>query len=469
VAERLTEVYIFDDSSSDNTVNVAKATEWGNKYRLRVYKTPYNQGYGGNQILGYRYAILRQFDIVVLLHGDGQYAPEALPDLLAPYAKGADVVYGSRFIPQLAALKGGMPLYKFIGNRILTKFQNLTLGAHLTEMHSGYRSYRTAVLKQIPFDLNSHGFDFDADIIGQLTAKNINITEVPIPTFYGDEICHVNGLNYAFRCFKTVLKYRLMKFNLFFDPKYDINNVNENRYTVKSNYNTVHYFVRNLNVTKGSKLLELGGNNGAAMARYHSQRGVDVTCIDQTFSCSIPDPAETKDHIKFHVIDLNRTNEWDRDALNERYETVIALDVLEHLLKPEDAGRQIFSLLKAGGQLYASTANVAFFPVRLMLLFGHFNYGKRGILDLTHTRLFTIASFRRYLGNCGFIIKSIKYFGPPITDELGKESRLMRFLDWLLYRLANIWPALFAYQVLAICERPDSVEDLLTTMIDANN
>src|SRR5262249_34901855 len=156
----------------------AQQIDWPSRHApLRLYRTPHNQGYGGNQRLGYLYAIEQRFDIVVLLHGDGQYAPEALPLILAPYAEGADAVFGSRFLSPGAARRGGMPVYKFVGNRILTRAQNLILGARMSEMHSGYRSYRTAVLKQVPFTSNSLGFDFDADIIVQLHASGSRVTE----------------------------------------------------------------------------------------------------------------------------------------------------------------------------------------------------------------------------------------------------------------------------------------------------
>src|SRR5262252_9103996 len=223
VAERLTEIYVIDDHSSDNTVGAAQEADWPARYApLHIYRTPYNQGYGGNQRLGYLYAIEQGFDIVVLLHGDGQYSPEALPHILAPYADGVDAVFGSRFINPLGAIKGGMPLYKWVGNRVLTRMQNLILGAKMSEMHSGYRSYRISALLQIPFTSNSLGFDFDADIIVQFHAAGFHITEVPIPTFSGDEICHVNGMQYAWQCVKTAVKYRLMEFEIFYDPKFDI-------------------------------------------------------------------------------------------------------------------------------------------------------------------------------------------------------------------------------------------------------
>jgi len=113
VSGKLAEVFVIDDSSQDGTVQRAVAAEWTHAgVPLRIFRTPYNQGYGGNQRLGFLYAIAQGFDIVVLLHGDGQYAPEFLPDILAEYSgpQGADAVYGSRFMTRWGALKGGMPL-----------------------------------------------------------------------------------------------------------------------------------------------------------------------------------------------------------------------------------------------------------------------------------------------------------------------------------------------------------------------
>src|SRR5581483_7156000 len=121
--------------------------------KLRVIKNAQNQGYGGNQKLGYQYFISKGFDVVVLLHGDGQYAPEILANMYAPIVSGeADAVFGSRMMPEYGgALKGGMPLYKYVGNRILTFFENYPLGMHLTAFHSGYRAYSVEALRQIDF------------------------------------------------------------------------------------------------------------------------------------------------------------------------------------------------------------------------------------------------------------------------------------------------------------------------------
>jgi hypothetical protein len=153
--------------------------------------------------------------------------------------------------------------------------------------------------------------------------------------------------------------------------------------------------------------------------------------------------------------------EWTLSLPGLRFQTVFALDVLEHLKSPELAARGIFSIMAPGGKLYASTGNIAFWAVRLMHLFGHFNYGRRGVLDLTHTRLFTISSFRRMLRNAGFSISSVRCFGPPIADLAGGGSRLLRLIDSSSARLARLWKGLFGYQILIEATRPDSVETLM--------
>jgi glycosyltransferase involved in cell wall biosynthesis len=133
------EVLIIDDSSKDETFrNGLRYQQRQSDFKITVLRTPLNQGYGGNQKLGYRYAIDHGFDIVALIHGDGQYAPEELPFLLDPLLRNeADAVFGSRMINKQAARRGGMPLYKWIGNQVLTIFQNAMLKTRLSEFHSG--------------------------------------------------------------------------------------------------------------------------------------------------------------------------------------------------------------------------------------------------------------------------------------------------------------------------------------------
>jgi len=163
--------------------------------------------------------------------------------------------------------------------------------------------------------------------------------------------------------------------------------------------------------------------------------------------------------IKRSYVDLDQP--WERQFEAEAYDTALALDVLEHLKSPEQGVAEIFRYLKSGGKLYASAGNVAFLPVRLALLLGWFNYGRRGILDLTHRRLFTVDSFRRLLNNAGFRIDRIIGFGPPLADLARGRSRIFELADRLLTVLARAWPKLFAYQILIECAVTDSPADLM--------
>lgn len=171
-----------------------------------------NLGYGGNQKRGYEYAIQYNYDVVALLHGDGQYAPEYLPQMITPILDSqAELVLGSRMMDKMKALEGNMPLYKWIGNQTLTFLQNKLLSSSLTEFHTGYRAFKVDALKNIPFANNSNYFDFDTEIIIQLLDTNARTKEISIPTFYGDEISYVNGLKYAWLIMKTTIKSRLVK------------------------------------------------------------------------------------------------------------------------------------------------------------------------------------------------------------------------------------------------------------------
>jgi len=463
IAEKLAEVYVIDDSSSDDTLHKAVEAKWSCVgVPLRVFKTPFNQGYGGNQRLGYLYAISRGFDIVVLMHGDGQYAPEYLPEILAEYAgpSAVDAVYGSRFMPAWAPLRSRMPIYKFIGNRILTWLQNKIIGTRMSEMHSGYRSYRLSALEKIPFQANSLGFDFDSDIIIQFAAAGLAIKEVAIPSFYGDEICHVNGIQYSWACLKGAVQYRLMQFEIFYNPKFDIPRRGR-KYTIKSSPRSLHHHIRTLPIKPDTYLLDVGGGDGSAVGLPHADRGVKVTVVDQHVAVDDESGQRASAHPNVKQVPVDLEGEWPARLEGRRFDTVFVLDLLEHMKSPERTAQQIFAVMSSGGKLYASTGNISYWVIRGMHLLGQFNYGRRGILDLTHTRLFTVSSFERLLRNAGFRIDRVHCFGPPVGDLLGTKSRVLVFIDWISYRLARLKKGLFGYQILIEATRPDSVETLM--------
>lgn len=455
--EHLTSIYVIDDSSSDETIAIARSVSEEIPV-LEVFRTPYNQGYGGNQKLGYEYASRRGFDVVVLLHGDGQYAPEFLPRILAPFAEAETAaVFGSRMMVPGAARRGGMPLYKYLGNRILTVAENALLDADLSEFHSGYRAYRVSALEQVPFQYNTDDFHFDTEIIIQLLARKMKIVEVPIPTYYGDEICHVEGIPYAAHCIGTVLRSRANRYHLVYHPKFDVFGGDE--YVFKEAPNTVHQHVLRRDWRDGAKVLELGAGHGEVGRRLHD-RGLEVVAVDlEKPDRDFPFPYVEADLDHPFADDVV-------DTLGGRADSVVALDVVEHLARPETSLREIRRALEPGGTLVASTGNVAYVLVRVMLALGQFNYGTKGILDLTHTRLFTVRSFCRTLEGEGFRVDSVRGFGPPVRDMVGR-SRLLRLIDSVAGWLARVWPKLFAYQILVEATRLDDVDTLLDRTLES--
>lgn len=217
------EILVIDDASKDKTFDIATAyaEQHKHKFKFKVLYNQINQGYGGNQKLGYHYAVKNNFDLVVLIHGDGQYPPEEIFSLARPLVEqGSDASFGSRMMVPYAALRGGMPVYKYIGNRVLTCMQNFLLGSKFSEFHSGFRMYGVGALKEIPFDLNSNDFHFDTEIIIQLLFAGKKISEIPIPTFYGEEICHVNGVKYALDVIRASIKAKMQSFNLLHDKRF---------------------------------------------------------------------------------------------------------------------------------------------------------------------------------------------------------------------------------------------------------
>jgi len=442
VSESLSEIYLIDDSSKDDTAGVAAKISWPSNFApLKIFKTPSNQGYGGNQKIGYSYAIDQGFDIVVLLHGDGQYAPEALPIILSQYQDGADAVFGSRFIHASDALKGGMPLYKFVGNRVLTALQNYFMHSNLSEWHSGYRSYSARLLKSIPFSCNSNDFDFDAEIIIQALGVGGVIKEVPIPTFYGDEICHVNGIRYAAQCLKNVLQYRTMQSELFYDPRFDLKRL-EPRFDTElmPSDTSLEYFVDNITLPKEGIALQIVPDLWCANARSNNH------------GCAVERIAMNgKEELTSIVAQL---------STNEKVDIAVAIDLLQYQQSPEVALSILSEFLKPDGLFYASCANIGYFPVRLMLLLGFFNYGRKGILDKNHKRLFTLGSFRRMLKQGGYEIVSVHGFGPPIVDRLGKSLGL-RVINRISYWLAKTWVSLFAFEILVVAKKRIDVKWLV--------
>lgn len=207
IRDKMAEIFVIDNASTDNTsmVVVDYRSRQG-MHNLEVIRNPQNLGYGGSQKVAYRRCIDRHYDCVAMLHGDAQYAPELLETLIAPVLDGqADMVFGSRMTGD--PLKGGMPIIRFLGNRVLTTLQNFFLGTRLSEFHSGYRVFSVKALEKIPFERFSSDYHFDTEMIILFVDRGLRIKEMPIPTHYGDEENYVNIWDYGMKVLVSTATY----------------------------------------------------------------------------------------------------------------------------------------------------------------------------------------------------------------------------------------------------------------------
>jgi glycosyltransferase involved in cell wall biosynthesis len=455
------EVLIIDDASNDATFKIGADSKAALTlpFNVTVLQNPVNQGYGGNQKIGYHYAIKFCFDYVALVHGDGQYAPECLPGLLAAFNDAQiKAVFGSRMLTRGQALKGGMPLYKYVGNKILTTFENKILHSNLSEFHSGYRLYAVDALKQVPFECNTNDFHFDTEIIIQFIAKGFEIKELPIPTYYGDEICRVNGIKYALDVVLAVLKFRAQGLGIFYDRRFDLVTLDNSlmQYEFKVNDVSPHSITLGL-VNQRSAVLDLGCASGYIGEYLKSNKQCHVTGVDR-----YPHPNHQN---------LNAFIEHDLflgppQFAYENLDYILLLDVIEHVPNPEKFLESLHVCIEKNPkiQLLISTGNVAFIITRLMLLFGQFNYGKRGILDMTHTRLFTFSSLRRILEQSGYEVRGER--GVPAPFGLALQGGVIAKLftkvnNALIYLARNI----FSYQIYVIATPRPSVNSLLDSAV----
>lgn len=445
------EVLIIDDHSKDKTFEKTRDyIKTNQSLNIKILYNPINQRYGGNQKLGYRYAIDNGFDYVVLLHGDGQYAPECLMEMVEPLRNGEnDFVMGSRMINKSDALKGGMPYYKFLGNIILTRTQNFLLKSDLKEFHSGYRSYNVHSLKKIPFELNSNDYNFDTQIIIQSLLAKFKIKEIPIPTYYGDEICNVDGIKYARQIIGDTINSRLHQLNIFYKKEYDIK-TDEPHYDIKLGYMSSHTMAIDT-IAPNSSVLDIGCGTGL-VAKELRKKSCNIIGLDMN------DEFDNTIFDKFYSQDIEQ---FDFSKIDAKVSDILMLDIIEHLKSPEDILDKIrdFSGLNMP-RLIITTPNIAFFIIRLQLLLGKFNYGKKGILDLTHTRLFTFKTMRKIVKQHGYQIIKVKGVPAPFPKAIGKNWLSMSMLtinQWLIY----LSKSMFSYQIYMEVRPTPTVGNLL--------
>ena len=452
------EALIIDDASDDNTFNIATEFKKKNNLNLKttILRNPINQGFGGNVKIGFMYAIKHNFDFIALTHGDGQYPPEEIPRQLVPLLNNkCDAVFGSRMMEGFQSLKGGIPIYKFLGNKVTTFIENFLIGTSLSEFHTGQRLFSVKILKKIPFQLNSNDYHFDTQIIIQLNLQKDRIIEMPIKTHYGDEVCHVNGWKYCWNVCKEAFLIKLQKTGIIYKRRYDTNkNFYQNYHSFKPfGFMKIHEIALE-NIKRGSKIIEFGSGTGI-ISEILKKKKCRVLGLDKN-------PPKKRILDSFLKIDLDKNLSSLKKINFDEYNYVFLLDLINHLKHPEKFMEDIKSFFStySSPEIVITTPNIGFIFNRIQLFFGFFNYGRRGILHPNHTRLFTFKSFKKLLEESGYEIIDTKASPAPFDSAFGKNifSSILILINKILILFSK---NLFGYSVLIRAKTSPNLNALL--------
>ena len=433
------EILIIDDNSKDNTFEktdtfVKKNKCWPN---IKLLSNVEQQGHGGNQKLAFQYAIKNEYDFVFVSSSQCYCKSDDIQNLTSYLVdRKADVVLGNWTLSVQGTNKSGVPVHKFLINKLLTYFQNVLLGRRFKSFDSCCRLFNVRALKGIPFYLNSNKDIFDTEIMIQLVLSGKKIKETLVDSSCKEQIYKGKGIKCNLQGLRSSVKVKLQSFNLVYDRKFDCL-ANKENYLPKFNYISPHLLAIE-SVKKETFVLDIGCASGYVAKRLHKEKACRVFGLDME---GLSDKGFLEGFIKCNLDEgLPERSPKDVDA-------ILMLDVLEHLSEPEiflEGLREHFKY-NPDTRIFASTGNIAFFINRFLHLFGIFNYGKKGILDLTHKRLFTRKTFVALFEQNGFEVVDIKPV--PVPWQLVVGANIVgKAMNTVNYWLCRVWPTMFAYQ-----------------------
>lgn len=405
--------------------------------RLTVLHIPAGLAYGDRQKLALDHARRRGADVILLTPVEHECDLSRALNLLRPvYSGEADLVLGDRFADGLRAAVGAMGWLRAMGNRLSAGVHGWLTGARHGDVHSAYRALRVDALRDIPFEENSPDRRFDGELLIQFQTFRRRIVDVAVPCCPSTAGQLGEGVLTALAAMKSDLRFFLHHKGFLYHSLFDNKAV---PYQLRTDRHSVHHWVVAA-IPPGSRVLDLGCSDGyvAKALREKKCRVVGLDMYDSAGARANTD--------EFHLANLEDLAPVARQVDFSRFDVVIALDVIEHLADPEAFLRILRANVRPGCQVILSTANVAYWIVRAMLLLGQFNYGKRGILDVTHKRLFTRATFSRICRVTGYQVTRVLGVPPPVQYVVPGSAG--RWLTAMHAGMSRGWPSLFGFQII---------------------
>jgi SAM-dependent methyltransferase len=454
VSEQQTELFamdvqtlIFDTSQSRNDISELDLSEFPAGAKIKILKNMNFAGYGQNLKIAFHYAVENNFDAIIS-SGELQIEPLLLLSLVnSVFEAAADAALGSRFLSNPGFADKQMAFLKRFCNRFQNTVADWMTSSSLSDFFSPCRCYSVAAIKELPFQYNFDDACFDTDMCIQLIESKKKIVEIPLTALF--------GRNRESGCFlKSVcsfLSYRLNKLALFYNPKYDCLKDSNLIYERKFGFSSSHQFAFD-KIQQNSVVMDLGCGPGY-MASELSKKQVKTISIDRQIQ-----PQSRLNSWRCVEADIEN---YDFNDSFEKIDAILLLDIIEHLKSPERFLQKLrWRFSNDNPVVIITTGNIGFFPLRMNLLFGWFHYGKRGILDMDHTRLLTFSSLARLLEGHGYEIVLKKGIPAPFPLAIG-NNQFARFLLRLNQFLIVLSKGLFSYQIAVLARFRPTVENLL--------